>query len=828
MSETTRSVPPGGFRRGALGGAPVSSYFLLLVVAVALILVVSAGIIFYSQSKVLREQEGAQLPLVAALVNERVGTLIGFHARLLEGFVASRGIDQLFVADDQSGLRAAEQSLQQMLPSADRIHLLPYEWNLLANGDAESLSFASLNLSRLAEKSGRTVPAEVHQVGTSAEYIALVVPVRTEGGGKVVGTLHVALPTELIANTLNALATIDGWLAIRQVAREKQVDLAVIGNRGPESEVTSRRPVAGTIWEVVYGLAAEPPMSSGGLVSLTVMGAAAGLIILLLLLQSVRMKRALNSDLSATVGLTEKLLGGTTTGGCTKMRLSEFDNMQKLLLRLPRGLGMRAEQGIVGQSTAAVPAPGSGSAGLPSAGPSGGSTESPFGPHGIGGRVGHCMTEAFAYDLGRAIGSEAYEQGQQTVILSRDGRDSSAGLSAALCRGLEASGRDVVDIGMVPMPLLYFATHFLGSNSGVMVAGGCLPMEYNGVEVIIDGELLDDELAAQLNRRIVEGDLLEGHGSQQEQVLLPDYIGRVTSDVQLARQLKVVVDCGNGSASLVAPALLRVLDCEVVELYCEVDYSFPNHRPDPGRPENLAALIRTVKEQQADLGVAFDCDGDRFNVVDSAGNIIWPDRLLLPLARDVLSRQPGADVIYDASSSRHLAAEILSYGGRPIMWKGSAAAMREKMRQTGALLSGNIDGQLFFQERWYGFDDGIYSCARLLEVLSLEPLSTEELFGALPGGIATPMLSMTCPSREVAAGLFEQLCQRGEFGDGRAIDIDGLRVEFERGWGQVLLSSSATALRFRFEADTPQDLVQIQDLFRQQLMAVDSTVDLPF
>ncbi|MES9856045.1 MAG: phosphomannomutase/phosphoglucomutase [Sedimenticola sp.] len=826
---TGRSSGAFGRERGA---ATLFSYFLLLMVATIVILSLSAWVVFDAQGQAQQDTEEEQFPVVAALVAARVSDVVAFHARLLEGFVAERGVSQLLLTESDQGLRDLAVSLKRLLPSASRISLLPFEQDVRQTTESEPMSFARLNLIRAVEKSGRTAPAEIHQVGSPQQYIALVVPVKSEDGDRVAGTLHVAISFEQVSRVLKEVATVEGWLSLRQVAGGKPVGLGFAGKGATSTDIDGRSAIAGTIWEVVYRLPEERVDMGGRLISLAAMGSAALLIILLLLIQSTRLRLAVKSDLAIIVTLAEKLFGGEPTGVEAKMRLMELDRVKELLRGAGQGTGRRpAQKGRANQrkdegDTSAPPATAEVATPLALVGE--GASGSPFGIHEISGVIGINMTEAIAQDIGRAIGSEAYEQGQQTVIVARDGRDSSIGLSKALCEGLEASGRDVVDIGLVPTPVLYFATHFLGSNTGVMITGGCKAAEYNGMNVIIAGEALNGDSIQKLRRRVEKGDLMEGSGTRQEQSLLPDYIGRVTSDVQLARPLKVVVDCGNGVAALVAPALLRVLDCEVVELYCDVDFSFPNHSPDPGCPENLAALIRTVKEEKADVGIAFDSDGDRLGVVDSAGNIIRPDRLLMLLARDVLERQPGADVIYDVKSTRHLASEILAYGGRPIMWKSAHAAIKEKMRQTGALISGNAEGHIFFKERWYGFDDGLYSCARLLELLSVETQSSEELFTALPGGIDTPVLTMPCESEKAAAELMDQLLMQGRFDGGKVIDIDGLRVEFEDGWGVASASSSTAAIKFRFEAETPQALIRIQETFRDQLTAVGSALELPF
>ncbi|MCB1863607.1 MAG: phosphomannomutase/phosphoglucomutase, partial [Gammaproteobacteria bacterium] len=324
--------------------------------------------------------------------------------------------------------------------------------------------------------------------------------------------------------------------------------------------------------------------------------------------------------------------------------------------------------------------------------------------------------------------------------------------------------------GLVPTPTLYFATHFLGSSSGVMVTGSHNSPEYNGLKVVLAGEALSSGRIKEIYQRIVEDNLSSGKGKISRQDLVPDYISRITEDVQLLGSLKLVIDCGNGAASVVAPSLFRALGCDVTNLFCEVDGTFPNHHPNPGDPANLQALIQKVRDLGADLGVAFDGDGDRLGVVDSQGNIIWPDRLLMLLARDVLLRHPGADVIYDVKSSRNLASEILTYGGRPIMWKSGHSLVKAKMKETGALLAAEMSGHIYFKDRWYGFDDGLYSCARLLEVLSAEGLASAEVFSEFPENIATPEFYAETAEGESFA-IIEALSREGSFPGAKLVTI---------------------------------------------------------
>ncbi|MCB1751695.1 MAG: phosphomannomutase/phosphoglucomutase [Gammaproteobacteria bacterium] len=454
-------------------------------------------------------------------------------------------------------------------------------------------------------------------------------------------------------------------------------------------------------------------------------------------------------------------------------------------------------------------------------------SEEIFRAYDIRGVVDENLFSDTVYQIGRAFGSIAGEQGEQTVIIGRDGRNSSESLSEALARGLTESGRDVVDIGLVPTPTLYFATHFLGSSSGVMVTGSHNAPEYNGLKVVLAGESLSSDQIKEIYQRIVDDNLSSGNGKISRQDLVPDYISRITEDVQLLGSLKLVIDCGNGAASVVAPSLFRALGCEVSNLYCEVDGNFPNHHPNPGDPDNMQALIERVKSEGADLGVAFDGDGDRLGVVDSQGRIIWPDRLLMLLARDVLLRHPGADVIYDVKSSRNLAGEILTYGGRPIMWKSGHSLVKAKIRETGALLAAEMSGHIYFKDRWYGFDDGLYSCARLLEVLSGEGLKSADVFSQFPENAATPEYYAPTGEGE-SLRLMEALARQGQFPGAKLVTIDGIRAEFEDGWGLARSSNTSPAVVFRFEADDEASLARIQGVFREQFAGIAPDLKLPF
>jgi phosphomannomutase/phosphoglucomutase len=444
----------------------------------------------------------------------------------------------------------------------------------------------------------------------------------------------------------------------------------------------------------------------------------------------------------------------------------------------------------------------------------------------IGGVVGDTLTLDVVRLLGRAIGSEARERGESTVAIGRDGHLSSPDISHALGRGLLSSGCSVIDLGLVPTPVLYFAVHELGIKSGVMVASYYSRPNENGLRVVLGGEVATARDIQKLRARIDQGEFLSGQGQIEVRNIASDYIERIAHDAQASRDMKVVVDAGNGAASQIAPAVLEQIGCQVVPLFCEVDGNFPNHPPDPGNPKNLEALARAVREQEADLGLAFDADGDRLGVVDSEGRIVWPDRQLMLLAADVLSREPGSDILFDVKSTRHLPGHIVRHGGRPLMWKSGPAAIRAKMRESDAMLAGEMGGHIFFKERWYGFEDAIYASARLVEVLSADWRATADVFDELPKTVNMPETYIPLGEGENAQ-MLERLRQAADFPDARVLDIDGLRVDFADGWGLIRASHSKPALALRFEGDSPEALERIKGQFKSLLQRVKPDITLP-
>jgi phosphomannomutase/phosphoglucomutase len=451
-----------------------------------------------------------------------------------------------------------------------------------------------------------------------------------------------------------------------------------------------------------------------------------------------------------------------------------------------------------------------------------------FRAYDIRGVVGETLSVEVAERIGQAIGTVLEQEGLTDIVVGRDGRLSGPELSAGLIEGLRKAGRNVIDIGMAPTPVAYFAAYHLRTGSSVAVTGSHNPPDYNGFKIVVGGQTLSGDAITDLYTRISENRLHQAAtpGTLQQREVDADYVQRIADDVQMDRPLKVVVDAGNGVAGDIAPRLLEAIGAEVIPLYCEVDGTFPNHHPDPSEPHNLEDLIQTVKRFDADLGLAFDGDGDRLGVVTKEGEIIFPDRLLMLFAADVLERNPGALVIYDVKCTGKLQGWILSHGGTPLMWQTGHSLIKAKMRETGAELAGEMSGHFFFQERWYGFDDGLYSAARLLEILAARPETPSEVLGALPNALSTPEIKV--PVAGSPHEIVARFVASTQFEGARLTTIDGLRADWEDGWGLVRASNTTPILVLRFEADNKEALARIKDDFRAHLQKVAPEVTATF
>ena len=451
-----------------------------------------------------------------------------------------------------------------------------------------------------------------------------------------------------------------------------------------------------------------------------------------------------------------------------------------------------------------------------------------FKAYDIRGVVPTALNPDFARELGRGLAARAHAAGVTTMVVGRDGRLSSPELAGALQEGMRQGGIDTIDVGQVPTPLVYFAAYTLQTGSGVAVTGSHNPPEYNGFKMMMGGSTLHGDAILALRDEVAASPKHAAKPGKAASVdILTPYLARVLGDIKLTRPMKIAIDSGNGVAGAVAPQLFRGLGCEVTELFCEVDGTFPNHHPDPAEPHNLEDLIDCVKTTDCEIGLAFDGDGDRLGVVTKSGQIIWPDRQLILYARDVLERCPGETIIYDVKCSRHVAVQIRAAGGKPLMWQTGHSLIKAKLAETGAPLAGEMSGHVFFKERWFGFDDGLYTGARLLEILS-RSADPSAVLEALPQGVSTPELKLEMREGEPHA-LVKRLQNEGVFeGAVEIVKIDGLRADYPDGFGLARASNTTPVVVLRFEGDTTEALARIQEAFRTQLLALAPHVKLPF
>lgn len=443
--------------------------------------------------------------------------------------------------------------------------------------------------------------------------------------------------------------------------------------------------------------------------------------------------------------------------------------------------------------------------------------QSIFKAYDIRGIVEQDLTPESVKLIGLAIGSESIAQGERGVVVGRDGRLSGLALMDALKAGLQQSGCHVVDIGMVPTPLVYYATYTKAASSGVMITGSHNPPNYNGFKILIAGETLSGERIQALYQRIVDNNFATGHGTATKVDIEQDYIDRIKSDVKLEKPLNIVLDCGNGVAGNIAPKLFEQLGAKVTKLFCWVDGSFPNHHPDPSKVENLQDLTQAVKDTGADMGFAFDGDGDRLGLIDNKGNVIWADRQMILYSRDILARHSGAKIVFDVKCSSLLPKDITEHGGVPILSRTGHSFIKAKLIKTGALLGGEMSGHIFFKERWYGFDDALYTGARLLEIISKTDKTCAAVFANLPNSINTPEINIHFDKQGQQFVAMAKLAKNIDFEGGKITTIDGVRVDYDNGWGLVRPSNTTPCLVLRFEADDEKTLKEIQAKFKDWL-----------
>ena len=809
------------------------------------LLVLLALVFFLICIDYIKTGSDQQVNLTANNFANYFDTILQRHGATMEMIVRDRDVIRMLSENDVVAQRAKEQELGYLFPDSIGVRLLRPG---IIDVDLESsppLSYATIAMLRDSETKEKPPLAEVHMFGSPQQHINMVRPVLSATGRKIVGNLLVSLQVPGLQKELDAPRFESGYIELRQLTTKGSA--LVLASRG-DPDLKKGAPavmprIKDSRWQLAYWPArAEYDFADRARLWMMVsLGVAIAIFAAVVFLVTRGLSRAIRRDEITFITLVkdmrdnrvkQKYPSSTTELGDTidlMTRIAGSGVLAEPAAEREQDLERKSSEQDAQEPQSMLESDLTLSGNLRDAEGTGASVVSPaiFRAYDIRGIVQENLTPDVVYMIGRAIGSEASERGQQAVVVGRDGRLSGPELAESLIRGLRSAGRDVKDIGCVPTPVLYFATHYLDSNSGVEVTGSHNPPDYNGLKIVLAGETLSGKSIQRLRQRIEKNEFLSGDGTHEIVDVLPDYIERIRGDINIARPLKVVIDCGNGVAGAVAPRLLRSIGCEVVELFCEVDGNFPNHHPDPSKAGNLATLISAVQKEGADIGLAYDGDGDRMGVIASDGEIIWPDRVMMLLAMDVLTRNPGAQIIYDVKCTKHLADIIRQHGGEPLMWKTGHSLIKAKLKETGALLAGEMSGHIFFRERWLGFDDALYSSARLLEILSNDHRTSSEIFSALPNSLNTPELNVPMAEGEPQR-FMESLLASAHFIGAKITTIDGLRADFEDGWGLVRASNTTPVLVLRFEADNEAALRRIQDEFRRIILQVDSTLSLPF
>jgi phosphomannomutase/phosphoglucomutase len=706
------------------------------------------------------------------------------------------------LAEGAAGHAAASEALAKVLPDLDGVEFYSPGLDEIIAGDLARFGYAKAQMLMQAKSTASPAPLQARIDKAKGPRLAIALPVRS--GDATVAFAVVYMPFEPVLRAFHASHISGARLDLRQGDGRGDVVLDSIGAHSGNSLGDLGEPIRNSRFRVAKG---EPDYFIVGSFSLSTLTTLALLCLL-----------------GGALGLWLRHVG--VQRAMATLRFAPKPQAPEMTL---------AE--ALKQAPAAVPAAKSAAAPKPGA-PARPSKpkdapvnidRSIFRAYDIRGVVGETLTPEIARVLGRAIGSEARERGLTEIVVGRDGRLSGPDLVAGLVEGLRSTGMDVIDLGSVPTPVVYFGCYHLNTGSGISVTGSHNPPDYNGFKIVLGGETLSEDAIQALYGRIAESRFVDGSGGLQMLDITEEYVQRITNDIQVERRLKVVVDCGNGIPGAIAPRVIEGIGCEVEPLYCEVDGTFPNHHPDPSDLHNLQDLILSVKQLDADIGLAFDGDGDRLGVVTKAGEVIFPDRLLMLFATDILTRNPGATIIYDVKCTGHLQPLILQHGGSPLMWRTGHSLIKAKMKETDAALAGEMSGHFFFGERWYGFDDGIYAAARLLDILGSDPdgRDAQAIFDTLPKGVSTPELKI--PMREGEHYRFiENFRARATFDGARITTIDGVRADWPDGWGLVRASNTTPVLVLRFDADTPEALKRVQDVFRTQLLKLDSSLPLPF
>lgn len=761
--------------------------------------------------------------------------IFGQASRQLASIITVGGLARVLAEGDTARLRDFTATIAASLADNPEVFLIPNQEpteNIL-------LGYAAQNMVERARR-GEELRAEV--IPFRQRPLLLLARAVRNDGDEVVGVLLIGFDLNKIGANLNLFDAGTGHMVLQQKLADVPEAMRIMQYGDAQHETSPYRTITETIHpnlSVAFWLNPQIVASQTlGLFWIFVAGMAL-LVIAVIVGAGMLLRRTLERDASMLLQQTESLIRRETLPIGAHFTTSLFDDISRSLKRAAATTGAVAPPRIVAAPSLHEKRKGARNADIDNDDATlfnhSGTGQAPvpaiadeiFRAYDIRGIVGKTLTDSTVRLIGRAIGSEVLDANQSAVYVGRDGRLSGPQLLGVLIDGITSTGCNVINLGMVPTPLVYFATTNTDVKSGVCLTGSHNPADYNGLKIVINGETLSDQRIQALKQRILRNDFRSGKGAAETLDIGDRYMARIKDDIVLARPMTVVVDCGNGVAGAIAPQLLRAIGCTVVPLFCDVDGHFPNHHPDPGNPDNLRDLMTVVAAKKADLGIAFDGDGDRLGVVTPKGQIIWPDRLMMLYAKDLLIRNPGADIIYDVKCTRDLATVISQYGGRPMMWRTGHSLIKAKLRETGAALAGEMSGHIFFNERWFGFDDAMYAAARLLEILSLEATTADEVFAAFPANMATPELHINV-SEENKFRIIEALQKQGDFSGGSMITLDGMRVDYPESWGLVRASNTTPMLVARFEGKTEADLDQVRAVFREQLLKVEPSLHIPF
>ncbi len=836
-----------------------------------MIFIASGGVFLLSKSDVRQANQNATTALANGL-SYSISSQINILQKILVNMASTAEVVKAIESEDPVQMAGVANRLEQILPHSLKIRLLPAEISELDESAIPHMGNADLLMVKET-----LIKSQIPVIQGRGENRHLAITAVVKKNDVAIGVVLASLKFDFLAASLKKSQIEEGFIELKQ----GNALLGSVGNVSDKVDTSNNTKVSKTVWNIHYW-----PKASADVLSMSVI---VGMIIIPVLLACLaffvsyrNITSSLRQDQMSLLRAMKDLLAGKNVGSYP-INLNEMKAIVSNLIQFKRVLenegkessnlsdeekaerdiddffGEPSDLGFLDEDSASglafetevetetVPAPVimSSPVSLPetkqesksepavfltgSAPEAKANNQTIFKAYDIRGVAGKTLTKDTVFDIGRAIGSEVKEKSIKTIIVGRDGRTSSPTLANSLTKGIISTGVNVIDIGLVPSPVVYFVTQHTEGKSGVVITGSHNPAEYNGVKIIINGESLAGDKIQQLKQRIDSENYLTGEQGSIEQntMFINEYIGLISEDIHIVRPMKIVVDCGNGAAGEIAPVLFKTLGCEVIELFCDIDGSFPNHHPDPSNPENLTELITSVQHHNADIGIAFDGDGDRLGVVDCKGKIIWPDRQMMLFCKDVLALKPGTEVIYDVKCSRHLNDQIIKSGGRPVMFRTGHSFMKAKIKETGASLAGEMSGHIFFNDRWFGFDDALYAASRLIEILSSDTRNSDEVFADFPESISTPEINIQLEEGENIT-LMEKLLSSADFPDAKIVNIDGMRVEFADGWGLVRASNTLPVLALRFEADTTEALQQIQSQFKALLNQVKPGLSTPF